>query len=133
MVEKAMGTISDGSHQETQAARERLEVQIRFLPHLPLVRLSGSITHADIETVRDALEVVLGPVDRGRLVVLDLRRVIRCEGLAAAGLARLLAELAAEGNDVRLQGAPALTEEIAQRTTTWSAPRAGQGISRATG
>lgn len=117
-----MGTTSAApDNGSTGSAQPPLDVQIRFLPHLPVIRLAGAIRADDLRVVRDALYAVLTPVGRARLMLLDLRRVVACDGLAAAGLARLLAGLRETGSEVRLDGPPPLVEEIEQRAAMWTA------------
>jgi ABC-type transporter Mla MlaB component len=119
-----MGTTAEHPGKDSsQPVRTLLDIQIRFLPRLPLVRLSGTLVADGVSSVRDALNVVLTPVGQATLAVLDLRRLAKCDGLATAGLARLLAQLSDEGKEVRVQGPPDLVTEIEQRAATWTDTR----------
>jgi ABC-type transporter Mla MlaB component len=119
-----MGTTAEHPGKDpSQPVRTLLDIQIRFLPRLPLVRLSGTLVADGVSSVRDALNVVLTPVGQATLAVLDLRRLAKCDGLATAGLARLLAQLSDEGKEVRVQGPPDLVTEIEQRAATWTDSR----------
>lgn len=109
-----------------QPLRPLLEVQTRFSPTLPLVRLSGVLGPNDLPIVRDTLDEVVERFGRASLVVLDLRRLVRCDSLAAAGLARLIARVHVDGGEVRLQGPTDLVTEIEQRAATWTEWRSGE-------
>lgn len=109
-----------------QPLRPLLEVQTRFSPTLPLVRLSGVLGPNDLPIVRDTLDEVVERFGRASLVVLDLRRLVTCDGLAVAGLARMIARVRVDGGEVRLQGPPDLVTEIEQRAASWTEWRSGE-------
>lgn len=115
-----MGTTSAASDNDlTSSTEHTLDVRIRFVPHLPVIGLSGALRADDLRVVRDALTAVLAPMGHARIMLLDLRRVVSCDGVAAAGLARLLAGLRQTGSEVRMQGPPDLVSEIEQRAASW--------------
>ena len=115
-----MGTASAASDEDfTRSTQPSLDVRIRFVPNLPVIRLSGTLVADDLRVVRDAINAVLAPVGQARVMLLDLRRVVSCDGVATAGLARLLAGLRLTGSQVRLEGPPPLVVEIEQRAASW--------------
>ena len=99
------------SHQREEAPA-RLQVDLRFVPHLPLVRLVGPLADHDVEIVHDALCVAAGRVGGEGLVLLDMRGIVACEGAVATRLAAMVAGCRAAGVDVRLQGAPPPVREL---------------------
>lgn len=83
-----------------------LDVQIRFTPNLPVVRLGGELDVDSVHLVRDALDCVASMSSRARLIVLDLSGVTFCDVGGLRGIETCAGILEAGGRQLVLHRLP---------------------------
>lgn len=83
-----------------------LDVQVRFAPALVMIRASGELVPSQVHLLVDALDAAGALVEPGRLVVLDLSRVVEYDGAALASLAASLTRLLDNGVELRIKEGP---------------------------
>jgi anti-anti-sigma factor len=93
-----------------------LQVQVKFAPALPIIRLHGHLDQATVHLLQDAIGAVTDTNGRGNLVVLDLRELDFCDapGLDAINQARL--QMAEIGKELVLRDTPDIVRKLLNST-----------------